>query len=123
MPGRSGRNKHRDVVELTETNLAAHRAAHPPRKQNLWRWVDHVALPDALRAPRKKKRKPSPPSKPPVDEETWLDGLAGWVVRFAKGVPGVAVVWREETEEEQAEEIEDAAERDKKRMKGKRWYR
>lgn len=122
MPGRAGRNKHRDVVTLTETNLAAHNAAHPRRKQDLGRWNDHVVLPDTLKPPKKKKKTLRPSSPPPVDEETWLEGLTRWVVRLAKKVPGVGVVWRAEIEEEHDEEDGDAAPAKGKRKKGKRWY-
>lgn len=122
MPGRAGRNRHRDLLTLTESNLAAHNAAHPRKKQDLPRWNDHVALPDALKTQKKKLRTSSSPEVP-VDEGTWLDGLRRWVVGLAKRLPGAGLVWRqEEGEEERDQEGGDAGPAARKRKKGKRWY-
>lgn len=123
MPGRAGRNKHSSPVDLTETNLAAYNAAVPRRKQDLRRWNDHVALPDALKPPKRKNKRVSPPLEAPADEGTWLDRLAWWFVGLAKELPGLGVAWRERIEEDRDEEDGDAAPAKEKRMKGKRWYR
>lgn len=122
MPGRSGRNKYSVLVGLTETNLAAHRVANPAKKPSVDRWLDHVALPSALRQRINKLPPTIGPDSAPALSEGWVDRVARRIVEIARGLPALAVVRLREGVDGAGEEDAGSEKSKKKRKKGKKWY-
>ena len=122
MPGRSGRNKHSVLVDLTETNLAAHRVAYPAKKQSVDHWLDHVALPPALKKKKRELLSTSRKASALPAREGLLDWFARSMVEIVWWLLGLAVVRMREGGDGAGEEGTESRKSGEKKMRGKRWY-